>query len=89
MIFPKIIAEYILNLSHVGGGGYILAITVSAIIASGMGLFVPGAIDRTNGLADITWDLDFIMGGKLNPMLGVVFGGAIIFIVGFIDDLKI
>lgn len=73
---------------RIGGVAIFSAITVSAIIASAMGLFVPGAIDRVNGLADITWDLDFIMGGKLNPMLGVVFGGAIIFVVGFIDDLK-
>ncbi|MDQ9761616.1 hypothetical protein RFZ45_22660, partial [Acinetobacter baumannii] len=71
---------------RIGGVAIFSAITVSALIASAMGLFVPGAIDRVNGLADITWDLDFIMGGKLNPMLGVVFGGAIIFVVGFIDD---
>ena len=73
---------------RIGGVAIFLAITVSAIIASAMGIFEPGAIDRVNGLADLQWDLDFLKEGKLNPMLGVVLGGAIIFIVGFIDDLK-
>ena len=73
---------------RIGGVAIFVAITVSAIIASASGLFSPGAVDRVNGIANIHWDFDLLTEGRVNPTLGVVLGGVIIFIVGFIDDLK-
>ncbi len=73
---------------RIGGVAIFVAITVSAIIASTSGLFSPGAVDRVNGIANIHWDFDLLTEGRVNPTLGVVLGGVIIFIVGFIDDLK-
>lgn len=73
---------------RIGGVAIFVAITVSAIIASASGLFSPGAVDRVNGIANIHWDFDLLTEGRINPTLGVVLGGVIIFIVGFIDDLK-
>lgn len=73
---------------RIGGVAIFVALTVSAIVASAMGLFHPGAVDRANGIAYVNWNWDFLMEGKLNPTLGVVLGGVIIFLVGFIDDLK-
>lgn len=73
---------------RIGGVAIFVAITVSAIIASTSGLFSPGAVDRVNGIANIHWDFDLLTEGRINPTLGVVLGGVIIFIVGFIDDLK-
>ena len=73
---------------RIGGVAIFVAITVSAIIASASCLFSPGAVDRVNGIANIHWDFDLLTEGRVNPTLGVVLGGVIIFIVGFIDDLK-
>lgn len=73
---------------RIGGVGIFASVTISAIIASVSGLLHPGAIDRKNGIATLDWNLDIMVNGEINPIVSVVIGGAIIFAVGFIDDLK-
>lgn len=73
---------------RIGGVAMFLGISITAIIVTAAGVFQPGMINQDTGKVLLDWNLDFIVENRLNPTLGIVFGGAIIFIMGFIDDLR-
>lgn len=73
---------------RIGGVAIFLGVTITLIVATISGLFAPEAVDRTEGIATLNWSSNIIVDGRLNPMVGVILGGIMIFAVGFIDDLR-
>lgn len=73
---------------RIGGVAIFAGVTVALTIAMMSGLFKPGAVDRVGGVAFLDWDAHFMSDGKISQTAGVILGGTLIFIVGFIDDLK-
>ena len=73
---------------RIGGVAIFAGVTVALIIAMLSGLFRPGAVDRVSGMAFLDWDGHFLADGKISQTAGVILGGTLIFIVGFVDDLK-
>ena len=73
---------------RIGGVAMFLGISITAIIVTATGIFQPGMINETTGKVIMDWNLEFVVENRLNPTLGIVAGGAIIFVMGFIDDLK-
>ncbi len=73
---------------RIGGVAMFMAITVTLLFATASGMFTENAVDRVSGMARLEWRNGFFTNGELNPMVGVIIGGAIIFAVGFIDDLR-
>ena len=73
---------------RIGGVAMFLGISISAIIVTATGVFHTGAINEETGRVLLDWNLDFVREDGVNPTLGIVAGGAIIFVMGLIDDLK-
>lgn len=73
---------------RIGGIAIFIGITVSILVAIVLGAFQPGVIDHITGYAHIHFDGRFLYGHRSAKILGTLFAGGIIFIVGFIDDLK-
>lgn len=73
---------------RIGGVAMFLGISITAIIVSATGVFQPGAINQDTGKVLLDWNWSFIGNSGGSSTLGIVAGGAIIFIMGFIDDLK-
>lgn len=73
---------------RIGGVGIFLGVTISLIICTGLGIFNGENVSREFGTAQLTWNIDWFIKGSLNNTIGVVLGGAIIFVMGLIDDVK-
>lgn len=73
---------------RIGGVAMFLGITITAVIITATGVFHTGSIDRETGKVVLDWSLQFITENRVNTSLGIVAGGAIIFIMGFIDDIR-
>ena len=44
--------------------------------------------DRVKGLASMEWGFNCTDYSRISPTLGILLGGCLIFLIGFIDDLK-
>lgn len=73
---------------RIGGVAIFIGFTAAAAFIFGASLTKEGAIDKNMGIASLRLLDDFSLNEQNMPILGALLGSVLIFIFGFIDDLK-
>lgn len=73
---------------RIGGIAIFTGVNVTGLLMAFTGLLDHTNFDRVKGLASMEWGFNCTDYSRISPTLGILLGGCLIFLIGFIDDLK-